>query len=294
MKYRMNSGVSSTVASLVGAVLGCLVLLALACPATVVAQEEKQDDSGTNPVNFTYDFRFITEMQWFPSDSGSQIKNVLEWRAPLGNDVGNLGGPDLFTDLGKKFGVRTRFYYQNLSLNDPSSGSFPGSSSVSGIGDIDARLLWLAHASKKWALAPGLEAFFDTATNEYLGSGETALAPVVFVALFNILGSGSLFAPGYQYVFDVGGGGSEGSISRSQIDLYFVWMLAENRNWLLLDPQIILDHENSAEFMTIDAEWGFMIVPKSGISGYVRPGVGLGSDRPFDWNLEFALKFIWR
>jgi hypothetical protein len=44
----------------------------------------------------------------------------------------------------------------------------------------------------------------------------------------------------------------------------------------------------------VDAEWGFMIVPQSGISGYVRPGIGVGADRPFNWNFEFALKFVWR
>jgi hypothetical protein len=135
-----------------------------------------------------------------------------------------------------------------------------------------------------------MEAFFNTASTDALGSGGTQLAPVVFLPLFNILGPRSLFAPGYQYVFDVSGS----TVSRSQIDLYFVWILAGGRNWLLFDPQIILDHENSREFVTVDAEWGFMIVPQSGISGYVRPGVGVGAERPFDWNLEFALKFIWR
>jgi hypothetical protein len=105
-----------------------------------------------------------------------------------------------------------------------------------------------------------------------------------------LIGKGSLFAPGYQYVFSVSGN----KVSRSQIDLYFVWVLAKGKNWLLFDPQIIIDHENSVWFMTIDAEWGFMIAPASGISGYIRPGVGIGEYRPFNYNLEFAIKFVWR
>jgi hypothetical protein len=266
------------------------LLVVAASPALAQEEASKKDNTGTNPLNFTYDFRLITEMQWLPDNSGSQIKNILEWKAPLGGDLANLGGGDLFSDMGRKFGLRTRFYYQNLSLNDPSSGSFPASSSVSGIGDIDARVLWLAHVNKNWGLAPGLEAYFNTASNDFLGSGSTSLAPVVFATFFNKLGRGSIFAPGYQYVFDIAGA----DVSRSQIDLYFVWMLAQGKNWLLFDPQFILDHKNDINFMTIDTEWGFMIVPKSGISGYVRPGVGVGPDRPFDWNLEFALKLIWR
>lgn len=262
-----------------------LALVFLATPG--LAQEEK-DNTGTNPVNFTYDLRFITEMQWLRDDGGSLLKHTLEWRAPLGGDIGNLGGGSTFSDMGKRFGLRMRAYYQNLSLND-GTGNL-GSSSVSGIGDIDARVLWIATVNRRWGLVPGLEAFFNTASNDALGSGSTNLAPVVFVPLFNVLGPRSLFAPGYQYVFDVAGN----NVSRSQVDLYFVWILAGGKNWLLFDPQIILDHANSSEFAQVDAEWGFMIVPQSGISGYVRPGIGVGADRPFDWNLEFALKFIWR
>jgi hypothetical protein len=58
--------------------------------------------------------------------------------------------------------------------------------------------------------------------------------------------------------------------------------------------QPIIDHENNTEFAQVDAEWGFMIAPKSGIAGYIRPGIGIGAARPFDYNLEFAIKFVWR
>jgi hypothetical protein len=56
----------------------------------------------------------------------------------------------------------------------------------------------------------------------------------------------------------------------------------------------LLLYENSKELGTVEAEWGFMIEPKQGISGYVRPGAGVGTDRPYDWNLEFGVKFVWR
>jgi hypothetical protein len=273
-----------------------LLTVVFAAPAPVLAQEKKKDSTGTNPVNFTYDLRFITEMQWFPDDGGSQVKHTLEFRAPLGRDIANLreqGPGDLFHDMGSRFGLRFRAHYQNLSLNNPAATPF-GTSEVSGIGDFDARLLGIAYSSQKLILAPGLEAFFNTASNDALGSGKNALGPALFAAFPGLLGGGSLFVPGYQYVFDVGGDDNRTAISRSQIDLYFVWLLAQGKNWLLLDPQIILDHENDKKFVTIDAEWGFMIVPKSGISGYVRPGVGFADDRPFDWNFEFALKFVWR
>ena len=263
------------------------LLLALICSTTAAAK----DNSGTNPVNFTYDYRLITELQQFKDDGGSQVKHTAEFRWPMGRDIANLKGQEsgVFSDMGKRFAMRFRAYYQTLSLNNPSSAPF-ASNDVSGIGDFDARILAIAYASSSFILAPGLEAYFNTASNDALGSGSSSLAPVVFGVFPGLVGKRSLFAPGYQYVFDISGN----NVSRSQIDLYFVWMLAQGKNWFLLDPQIILDHESDREFLTVDAEWGFMIAPKSGVSGYVRPGVGVGTYRPFDYNLEFAVKFVWR
>ena len=271
-------------------ILILILLIALVCPLTVLAQEKKKDNTGTNPINFTYDYRLYTEMQHFTDDAGSQIRGVMEFRAPLGRDMANVLGKEAgrWRDLGSQFALRFRAYYNDLTLNDPNAPL--GSYSVSGIGDMDARLLWLAHATGKWGFAPGLEVFFDTSSPEILGSGSTILAPVAFLGLFNIMGPRSIFAPGYQYQFDVSGD----KVSRSIIDLYFVWILAGGKNWLIVNPQPIFDHENNTEFMQADLEWGFMIAPKSGIGGYIRPGIGVGEDRPFDYNLEFAIKFVWR
>jgi hypothetical protein len=272
-----------------------IVFFILITSAQGFAQDEK-DNSGTNPVNFSYDFRLISEMADLKDDGGSQLKYTAEFRWPLGRDIANLRGDkegSPFYDMGKMFSLRFRANYQNLSFDNPSNDPF-GTSEVSGIGDLDARLLGIAYASKRVVIAPGLEAFFDTASNDALGSGKNALGPVVFAVFPGIIGGNSLFAPGYQYVFDIGGDEDRSDISRSQIDLYFVWQLAKGKNWLILDPQIILDHENSTEFGTVEAEWGFMIAPKQGISAYIRPGAGLGVDRPYDWNLEFAVKFVWR
>jgi hypothetical protein len=255
---------------------------------------KKKDSTGTNPANFTYDFRFITEMAEFKDNGGSQIKHTMELRMPIGRNIANLKGEgegSPLYDMGKILSSRIRVNYLNVSLNNPGSSE---TTDISGIADFDARILGIAYASKSVIIAPGLEAFFDTASNENLGSGKTSLAPVVFAVFPGILGGRSIFAPGYQYVFDVGGDDCRADISRSQIDLYFVWILAGGKNWLLLDPQIIIDHENEIEFATADAEWGFMIAPKQGISGYVRPGIGIGTDRPWDWNFEFALKYVWR
>ena len=35
-------------------------------------------------------------------------------------------------------------------------------------------------------------------------------------------------------------------------------------------------------------------LPSAGASGYLRPGIGIGADKPYTWNLEVGLKFVWR
>ncbi len=271
-----------------------LILTAFTVTTSLALAQD--DNTGTNPVNFTYDARFIAEVAQFDEGGGSLVTNTFELRWPLGRNIANLQGAQagsLFYDMGTKVGMRFRARYQNLSVDTPGAAPFD-TSEVSGIGDIDARALYLAYTSAKLIIATGLEAFFDTASNDALGSGKTSLGPQVFTVFPGILGGRSLFAPGYQYVFDVAGSSSRPDISRSQIDLYFVWLLANGKNWLIVDPQIILDHENSKELGTIEAEWGFLIAPSAGVSTYLRPGIGIGADKPYSWNIEVGLKFVWR
>jgi hypothetical protein len=265
-----------------------IIVMLLGASITFAQDEKKKDNSGTNPVNFTYDFRLYQEMQHLTRGAGSQNRSIVELRAPLGRDMANILGKDagFWRGLGSQFAIRLRSYYNTVTLNDNSAA---GSTTYSGIGDFDARALWMAYGSSSFALAPGLEAFFNTATNG-VGSGSTILAPTVFFGFFNLLGNRSIFAPGFQYHFSVSGK----TVSRTIIDLYFVWILGKGTNWLILNPQPIIDHENGTEFAQVDLEWGFMIAPKSGISGYIRPGLGVGYDRPFDYNFEFAIKFVWR
>jgi hypothetical protein len=273
-------------------ILSIFFLIAIA--ATAFAQEEeapkeeapKKDNSGTNPINFTYDFRIVQEMQQFKDNGGSQNKSYLEFRAPMGRDIANVTGSEAgsLVDLGSRWAVRLRGYYNTVNFNDAAN------TTVSGIGDFDARILYVAKANQKFAIAPGLEAFFNTASNDLIGSGSTTLAPVVFFGFFNLLGKYSIFAPGIQQRFSVDGN----KVSQTVIDIYYVKMLAKGKNWLIVNPQPIFDWENNTEFMVVDVEWGFMIAPQQGIAGYVRPGFGVGKDRPFNYNFEFAIKFVWR
>jgi hypothetical protein len=288
-RYRFEKK-KSLKAGALALLVGVAVLLATATTAS--AQED--DNTGTNPINFTYDGRFYMESSWF--DGGSFIAPTFEFRVPLGRTLANLTNQrqGIFNDLGDKYALRIKFRpQQNLNLDDP-GGDPTADVNISGIGDTDFRFLAVPHANEDWGIAAGLEAYFPTATNDLLGTGKYSLRPQVFLGLFGLFGEKSIFAPGYLYVFDVGGDDDRASIDQHQFDIYFVWLLAQMKHWLIVNPQINLDQENDVNIYIVDVEFGYMIPQLPGASIHVRPGAGIGGDRPFDWTFEFGLRYIWR
>ena len=276
--------------------LGLLLILLVATSA-VFAQDEgtkKKDNTGTNPINFTYDARFYVEMADF--GDGSLTSPTYEFRTPLGRTIDNLTNQKLgiFNDMGSRFAFRLKYRpHQSLNLDDP-GGNPLGNTNISGAGDMDLRLLAIPHVTQTFGIAAGVEAYIPTATNDLLGTGRTALVPQVFLGFFGILGGPSIFAPGYLYVADVGGDDLRPKVEQHKIDMYFVWLLAKMKHWLIVNPQANFDVANDKEIFLVDVEFGFMIPPVPGSSTYLRPGVGIGHDRPFDWSFEVGLKFIWR
>jgi len=260
------------------------------------AEEEPAavDNTGTNPINFTYDARFYMETSWF--DGGSLIAPTFEFRLPLGRDLANLTNQKvgIFNDLGNRFAIRLKVRpNQNLNLDDPAGDPTAGTN-ISGMGDMDFRFLAVPFANNKFGIAAGVEVFIPTATNDLLGTGKTSLRPQVFLGFFGLFGKNSIFAPGYLYVFDVAGDPDRPSVRQHQIDMYFVWLLAESRHWLIVNPQMNFDTVKKTEIYIVDVEFGYSIPQLPGAAIHIRPGVGIGSDRPFDWTFEFGLRFIWR
>jgi hypothetical protein len=65
--------------------------------------------------------------------------------------------------------------------------------------------------------------------------------------------------------------------------------------WLIVDPTLTIDYENSDNIAgQLEVERGFIIGPrgKGLASWYLRPGVGIGHYRAYDWNTEVGYKII--
>lgn len=260
--------------------LGAIISL-IALFTNVIAQEQSdgEDNTGTNPINFSRDFRVYNEYSWLntPGD-GSQNMTTMEFRTP-------------FADGKWQWRVRARHNSIKADLNDNGSNDI----NRSGAGDIDMRFLtvpWLDMENRQ-AVAVGLEVFLNTASKDVLGSGTTSLGPQVFYVKFLERG---LFAPGLQYKKSIDEDTGRPDTDQILIDLNYLLMARDSQSWFFTDPQLVFDQETNQEFAIIDFEFGFMMSKwfddMQGHSFYIRPSVGAGTNRPTDFSVEVGYKIV--
>jgi len=263
-------------------VVAALLIIGLAATG-VHAQDDvkgkmKSDKTGTNPVNFQRESRLYNEHTWLNTD-GDDDQNVttFEFRTPFAN--------------GKwQFRMRARYKLLTTDLIDES-----------GFGDMDVRFITVPYFKGTNAIAYGLEAFLDTASENSLGAGSTSLGPQIFYAKFFKGGfgpykGGGMFAPGLQYQFSVHEAAGRNEIDQINIDLNYLMMGTSKKYWFFTDPQIIFDNENNIEYAIIDIEFGWMMAmwyeDLKGHSVYVRPSFGVGGGRPTDGSIELGYKIV--
>jgi hypothetical protein len=246
----------------------------------------KSDKTGTNPINFQRDLRAYNEYSWLNTEGdGSQNVTTVEFRTPFAGDKW-------------QFRARTRYNALAADLNDDGRDDIDDS----GRGDTDIRLLTVPYLKGANAFAVAFEAFFDTASEDSLGSGTTSLGPQAFYVHFfknshlPIYSGGGLFAPGLQYKFSIDEDGGRADVDQILIDLNYLAMAPDNQSWFFTDPQIVFDRETDTEFALLDLEFGWMMTSwypeMKGHSFYVRPSIGVGGDRPSDYSVEFGYKIV--
>ena len=242
-------------------------------------QADKSDTTGTNPINFTRDFRVYNEYIWLnTAGDGNQNLTTLEFRTPF---------------AGGKWQWRVRALYNSLTAEFNDDGI--DDVDESGTGDMYMRFLTVfsLNQANKTAWAGGLEVFFNTASEDALGSGTTALGPQLFFVKFLPRG---LFAPGLQYKFSVDEDTGRSEIDQILVDLNYLRMAKDKQSWFFMDPQIVIDNETDKEYSIVDFSFGWMMTnwwpDLKGHSFYIRPSVGIGADRPTDGSIELGYKVV--
>lgn len=244
------------------------VVLALAGPALAQAPaaappaaHEEEDKTGTDPSKFLRTLILYNEFRSLGDERGFN-ETVYRYIQPI---------------------EKVKF-----QLTLPLDRTDATGASESGFADLGLKASYLPRKSSKFALVVFLDSSFPTSTKSVFGTGKYVAIPGATFAFF-FDGGKAIFAPSLQQKFSYAGDSGRTPVNQTLIDTYFVYKPTRT-SWIIVDPQFVLDHENEAYFNTTEVEYGRLMF--AGVSTYVRPGIGLGSDKPADWNLEFGVKII--
>ena len=260
-------------------ILTAVAALTLASANGQAQETQKKDNTGTNPTNFSTDFRVYNEYSVLNTEGdGTQNLTTAQIRLP-------------FADGKWQWQIKAPFNSIKADTNNDGIDDLDDS----GIGDLAMRFLTVFDLNKetKSAWAGGLEVFLNTADEDVLGAGSTSLGPQLFYVKFLPTG---LFGPGLQYKFSVDEDAGRSKVDQILIDLNYLRMAKDKKSWFFTDPQLVFDNENNQEFAIVDLEWGWMMAnwydDLPGHSFYVRPSFGVGADRPTEGSIEVGYKII--
>ena len=209
-----------------------VALIASSVASSAQEQTDTSDKTGTNPINFQRDLRLFNEYTWLNTEGdGAQNQATLEFRTP-------------FADGKWQWRARARYNSIEADLDDDGDDDID----EIGIGDFDMRFLTVPYLKGKNAFAAAFEVFLDTATEDALGAGTTAFGPQAFFVRFfqpgTLTPGGGLFAPGFQYKFDVDKEAGRDDTEQFLMDLNLLVMAKDKQSWFFTDPQIVIDFEN--------------------------------------------------
>lgn len=231
-----------------------------------------EDKSGTDPTKFLRTLGVRNEYQRLTNEKSFNL-TTFTYIEPFADGRMNLRlkAPLAYTDAAGPNGDNDEF----------------------GLGDLSFRYNWLAHVDAKQGVLLGADLTADSATEDVLGRGKWTIGPSVTYAMF--LSPSVIFAPAYQHNISFAGEDRRKDVNESVIDLYMVFTAEDKTSWFIVDPTLVIDWEADENTpLTLEAEYGRNIGTLFGgaLNFYIRPGIGIGQDRPYDWNIEVGFTIV--
>lgn len=160
-------------------------------------------------------------------------------------------------------------------------------------GDFSLRFAHVPVLTRQYGLLFTVEAVFDSADGPARGAGSNVLKAGVTYARF--LPGGRIFAPTIQHAFTVGDrDAGRDKVSDTVVDFYYVPKLPNPRAYATIDPALSYDWESDTLSPSLAVTLGRVI--DTGLPGtsslFVKPSVGIGDDRAFDWGMEVGFKVV--
>jgi hypothetical protein len=123
-----------------------------------------------------------------------------------------------------------------------------------------------------------------TAARADLGTGKWVFKPSAIYALFLKQG---ILAPSLVHSVSFAGDGARANVNITTLDLYFVPNLGKSKFLMTLDPALTRDWERRTNYFTLAVTAGVKLGPMLGGQGQftIKPSVGMGGDRPYNWGM---------
>jgi hypothetical protein len=237
-------------------------------PASETDPTPTVDTSGTNPAVLTRNLTINSEYLKLTTDNYALITN-FQYTEPFANN-------------------RMSFRFKLPVLATDVLGE-----DLWGLGDLSGKWSWVATINRKTALVVATELFAPTASEKVLGTGNWVLAPSLIYAFF--VNKNIIIAPAYIHNFSFAGDGDRANIHRGDFDLYMVYTSNNRAWWMTSDLGVSFNYETSKFPAFWKLQYGRTLAKLSGggvLNGFIRPSIGVGGDRDFDWSVQVGLSLI--
>jgi len=245
------------------------IALSLALAASLAAHaadDTAKDTSGTNPTLLLRSVNLSNE--YSELQSGHYLNNLsLKYTEPFmdGKMSLKLNVPALWTDAG------------------------PG---ASGFGDISLKWTWVASVAKTDGWVINAELFAPTGDDFFTGDQWVAAPGITYV---RFLSPEIIVAPAYVHSLGFAGNERAADVNAGTVDLYVVYRPQGKLWWLTADLTASINYENTNQTpMSFELSYGRKLGKLGGstVNGFLRPGIGIGEDRPYDWSIQAGISII--
>jgi hypothetical protein len=160
------------------------------------------------------------------------------------------------------------------------------------LGDVSLELSHVFGLTKQHAFVAKGELIFNTADRPELGSGVNVFKGTFIYAKF--LDNGAILAPSLVQSVSISSSADRPDLNATTFDFYYVPKLANPKNLITFDPNIVFDWENDTQFAGLAVTFGRVLGPQLGGNGimFVKPSLFAGTDRLGTWGLEIGYKVI--
>ncbi len=249
----------------------CLIVLSLLCSLPVCGQDAeapKEVNNGTDPSKL----QTVAEAKYEYLDLQNGFSSGtlrLSYTTPI--------------DDAQSYALRIRVPVTYVDvLNDDSYN----------LGDASLELSHVFGLTKQHAFVAKGELIFDTADRPELGTGRNVFKGTFIYAKF--LENGAILAPSLVQSVSLGSDAERPDLNVTTLDFYYVPKLANPKNLITFDPNVVFDWENDTHFAGLAVTFGRVLGPQLGGNGivFVKPSLFAGTDRLGSWGLEVGYKVI--